>query len=500
MAKSSLSSSSSSSCSESRIIQAHKCKRPCLNSLCQPRLLIYIPATLFILYQSLGPTNSWDFTNQWPETIATTKTTATLPIQDYSCSQELKTMVSKLQESVTFLPLKDLRYSNKALEGHTWFMSSTHDTHEKSQVQYQEFPSKGRVLCLKGKDTHDGSWNSYALAWPQALPPNATLMKGLTFVSYNHYNYDNIWHGLSAVVPFVAWHLKNKCSAPPLRWVLYHWGELRIKMGPWISSLMEATFGEPLNIEKFDTGDGNESTDNYPACFERAVVMRHNEGGMSRDKRLQVYDFLRCKARSFCNVSSEDGESQVYEDGFPVIGMTMFMRTESRSFKNESSVIRIFSKACRKVSGCRLTVAYANNLTFCEQVRLMSLTDILVSPHGAQLTNMFLMDRNSSVMEFFPKGWLKLAGVGQYVYHWIASWSGMNHRGAWRDPVGGDSCPFAEDDRRCMSIYKNARIGHNESYFSEWARNVLSDVRLGKAQIISNKTRNPDSFSSSCGC
>lgn len=279
-------------------------------------------------------------------------------------------MASKLQEAVTFLPLKDLRYSSKALEGHTWFMSSMLDTHEKGEVQYQEFPSKaskGRVLCLQGRDTHDGSWNSYALAWPQALPPNATLMKGLTFVSYNHYNYDNIWHGLSAVVPFVAWHLKNKCLALPKRWVLYHWGELRTTMGPWLSSLMEATFGEPLNIEKFDDGvEGGNNTS--PACFERAVVMRHNEGGMSREKRLQVYDLLRCKARVFCNVSLEGRLSEVNEKGFPVIGMTMFMRTGPRSFKNQTAVIGIFSKACRKVEGCRLMVAYANNLTFCEQV------------------------------------------------------------------------------------------------------------------------------------
>ncbi|KAK6136253.1 hypothetical protein DH2020_030016 [Rehmannia glutinosa] len=310
-------------------------------------------------------------------------------------------------------------------------------------------------------------------------------MKGLTFVSYNHYNYDNIWHGLSAVVPFVAWHIKNKCASRPVRWVLYHWGELRTTMGPWLSSLMEATFGEPLNIEKFDRIEGG------PACFEQAVVMRHNEGGMSREKRLQVYDLLRCKARIFCNISL------VNENGFPVIGMTMFMRTGPRSFKNEYAVIGIFRNACRKVDGCKLIVAYANNLTFCQQVKLMSRTDVLVSPHGAQLTNMFFMDRNSSVMEFFPKGWLKLAGIGQYVYHWIASWSGMNHRGAWRD-TGGDRCPFPEDDRRCMSIYKNARIGYNESYFSEWARNVLSDVKLRKAQDISKKNRNPVSSSSAC--
>ncbi|KAG8368617.1 hypothetical protein BUALT_Bualt15G0064000 [Buddleja alternifolia] len=431
------------------------------------------------------------------------KSFITPPLVDKNCSRKLKSMASKLRESVTFLPLKDLRYSSKPLQGHTWFMSSMHDTHEKGEVQYQEFPSKaskGRLLCLKGADKHDGSWNSYALAWAQALPPNATLMKGLTFVSYNHYNYDNIWHGLSSVVPFVAWSIRNKCLNLPKRWVLYHWGELRTTMGPWLSSLMEATFGSPLNIEEFDgIGDGNESTSS-PACFEKAVVMRHNEGGMSREKRVEVYDLLRCKARVYCNVSLRGRIGEFDEKGFPVIGLTMFMRTGPRSFKNESTVIGIFDRACRKVEGCRLMVAYANNLSFCEQVKLMSLTDILVSQHGAQLTNMFLMDRNSSVMEFFPKGWLKLAGIGQYVYHWIASWSGMNHRGAWRD-TGGDTCRFPENDRRCMSVYKNARIGYNDTYFSEWAKNVLNDViMLRKAQEMSNKDRIINVSSFSCGC
>lgn len=130
------------------------------------------------------------------------------------------------------------------------------------------------------------------------------------------------------------------------------------------------------------------------------------------------------------------------------------------------------------------------------QVKLVSATDVLVSPHGAQLSNMFFMDRNSSVMEFFPKGWLKLAGIGQYVYHWLASWSGMIHRGAWRDPAG-NRCPFPNDDRRCMSVYKNARIGYNETYFYEWAINVLTDVKLRKAHQIS--TRIPVSSSCRCG-
>lgn len=276
-------------------------------------------------------------------------------------TNQLHSMVHKLRHSVTFLPLKDLRYTNAALQGHTWFMSSLYDTHQGGEVQYQQFPSEssqGRLLCLKGRDTHDGSWNYYALAWPEALPYNTTFMKGLTFVSYNHYNYGNLWHGLSAMVPFVAWHKMNNCSLMPSRWVLYHWGELRFKMGLWLEALMEATFNGPPNIERFDE-DG-------PVCFEEAVVMRHNEGGMSRERRMEVFDLMRCKARMYCNVSLKGIE--ITDRGLPVIGMTLFLRTGPRSFKNETTVADIFHKECGKVQGCRFMVAHSNNLTFCEQV------------------------------------------------------------------------------------------------------------------------------------
>ncbi|KAK7250538.1 hypothetical protein RIF29_33041 [Crotalaria pallida] len=326
----------------------------------------------------------------------------TPPSRQWQSSIDLNSnMVHKLRHSVTFLPLKDLRYVNAALQGHTWFMSSLYDTHQDGEVQYQQFLSEsshGRVLCLKGHDTHDGSRNYYALAWPEALPYNTTFMKGLTFVSYNHYDYGNLFHGLTSMIPFVTWHKMNNCSIMPSRWVLYHWGELRFNMGLWLGSLMEATFGGPPNIERFKDG---------PVCFEEAVVMRHNEGGMSRQRRMEVFDLMRCKARMYW----------------------------ARSFKNETIVTDIFHKECAKVQGCQFMVAHSNNLTFCEQVKLMSLTDILISPHGAQLTNMFLMEKNSSVMEFFPKGWQKLAGVGQYVYRSIASWAGMKHEGSWRGPI-----------------------------------------------------------------
>ncbi|KAL7236027.1 hypothetical protein ACSBR1_019334 [Camellia fascicularis] len=379
-------------------------------SLYSPKLSICLLSTcvtLFILFQIQSlqtPPSSWSFIHHFQNHILNTTQTSTT-------TAAAAAVATKLRQAVTFLPLKDLRYTQTAQQGHTWFMSSTYDTHEQGEVQFQHFPSKaskGRLLCVKGNDTHDGAWNFYALAWPETLPDNATHMEGLTFVSYNHYNYDNIWHGLSAMVPFVAWHIKNECSKLPTRWVLYHWGELRTKMGPWLKTLMNATFNGYVDIERFDDRGGGDRA----VCFEEAVVMRHNEGGMSRERRMEVYDLMRCKARLYCNVSMEESrEDEGRGLNLAVIGMTMFMRT------------------------------------------------------GA---------RNSSVMEFFPKGWLKLAGVGQYVYHWIASWSGMKHQGAWRDP-SGNHCPYGEDDRRCMSIYKSGKIGYNETFFAEWAGNVLHE-------------------------
>ncbi|KAK9060308.1 hypothetical protein SSX86_021012 [Deinandra increscens subsp. villosa] len=454
------------------------------SSFFSPKLSVYlcsICVTLFILFHikilqtplpSSPNINSFSFLHKLSISDDEDSTS--------SCTEDLASMAEKLRESVTFLPLKDLRFANAALVGHTWFMSSLYDTHEEGEVQYQEFPSEssnGRILCMKGRDNHDGSWNYYALAHSGFLPANATLVPGRTFVSYNHYDYGNIWHGLSALFPFVAWHLKNSCARPD-RWILYHWGEVRTGMSPWLSTLLEATFDGPLNVEKFDDGRDSDSI----TCYEEAVVMRHNEGGMSREKRMEAYDLIRCKARMMCGVELERSDGE--------IGLTLFMRTGARSFRNETAVVEIFERECNKVDNCRLTVAHSSNLTVCEQVKLMGSTDILVSPHGAQMTNLFLMDRNSSVLEFFPKGWLKLAGVGQLVYRWIASWSGMKHEGTWRD-TEGDPCPYPDDDRRCMSVYKNGKIGYNSTYFAEWASKVLNEVKLRKNEEATNKNKVP---------
>lgn len=277
-------------------------------------------------------------------------------------SNVIESMVARLRESVTFLPLKDLRFSDTSMMGNTWFMSSLNDTYEKNEAEYLYFPSevsKGRLLCIKGRDMSDGTKNSYALAWQESLPSNATLLNGLTYVSNTYYNYLNLWHGLCAVTPFVRWTMKNKCIKPD-RWVLFHWGEFEIKTGSWIQQLMLANYGE-FKFEGFDKGDG-------PYCFEKAVVMRHDLGSMGLDNKLKVFDMMRCKAREFCSLFVPERSMEVNERGLPVIRLTLLMRRGSRSFKNATLVTNIFSRECARVEGCILKVAQSEDLNFCDQV------------------------------------------------------------------------------------------------------------------------------------
>jgi hypothetical protein len=103
----------------------------------------------------------------------------------------------------------------------------------------------------------------------------------------------------------------------------------------------------------------------------------------------------------------------------------------------------------------------------------MSTTDILATVHGAQLADMIFMEKESSVMEMFPKGWLEFAGNGQNVFQWLASWSGIKHEGTWRDNEGPE-CPNPEKGiLHCFDFHKDGKVGHNETYLAGWTTDVL---------------------------
>ncbi|RLM61163.1 hypothetical protein C2845_PM14G15340 [Panicum miliaceum] len=339
------------------------------------------------------------------------------PCDDSSRRAPVDDLVGRLRASVTFLPLRDTR--KRAGE---WFISALNDSSEpEGEAKNLVLPSaasSGRVLCVHAPPRSDAA---YALAWRDALPRGAALRPGLTFVSEMSYDYRNLWHGLSALVPFASWHARSGCRAAPARWALFlHGAAVRTGTSGWLASLAEAATGAEMSVETFlDAADG-------PACFEEAVVFRRQMEGLSRARLLGAFDFLRCKARARCGVAGAASGA-----GPPAL-----------------------------------------------RVRLLSATDVLVTPHGAQLTNLLFMDRNSSVVEFYPLGWRQRAGGGQFVYRWMADRAGMRHEGSWWDPHG-EPCPGSPD---ILSCYKNRQIGHDEAYFARWAARVFVAAKERKTR------------------
>ncbi|KAL7219302.1 hypothetical protein ACSBR2_012386 [Camellia fascicularis] len=259
-------------------------------------------------------------------------------------------------------------------------------------------------------------------------------------------------------------------------------------MGSWVENLLKANYGSGgVVVDRFEGGDGT-------YCFVKAVKMRHDLGRMGEERKMEVFELLRCKAREVCGLKMMGRGNE--QKRVPLIRLTLLMRRGSRAFKNGTAVADVFAKECARVKGCILSVVQSEDLSFCDQVRVMTNTDIVASPHGAQLTNMLFMDRGSSIMEFFPKGWLEHAGIGQYVFHWMANQLMMKHQGAWWDSIGNE-CPLPEQELECFLFHKDGQVGHNETYFAEWARKVLNQVRISKLEEASKK---PQPISSACQC
>ena len=104
-------------------------------------------------------------------------------------------------------------------------------------------------------------------------------------------------------------------------------------------------------------------------------------------------------------------------------------------------------------------------------------------------------------MEFFPKGWLEHAGIGQYAHHWLANMSGMKHRGAWWDQ-NGQECPNPKDELQCFFFHKDGQVGHNKTYFTEWAKKVLHEVRQEKLEEATKRQVDDDRqlTTKTCAC
>jgi hypothetical protein len=89
-------------------------------------------------------------------------------------------------------------------------------------------------------------------------------------------------------------------------------------------------------------------------------------------------------------------------DGLPRIAI-LNRQDKKRSLLNADSIAQALKDEFKMEKAP--PVVYFENATFSEQVKFFYQTDILLSPHGAQLTGIPFMPNNGAVLEFFPKGW-----------------------------------------------------------------------------------------------
>ncbi|KAL3682025.1 hypothetical protein R1sor_000047 [Riccia sorocarpa] len=399
-----------------------------------------------------------------------------------------------LRKSIHFMELKDTRksgrFDNNPWDSDPWFMSSVMVRNQRKgfpeELHFPSDLSQGRLLCFLGNSTNDGTKNKYGFAYKEYLPRGSTLLPGVTLVADNDWDYINIWHGMSAVVNFISIRTRESCVVPE-RLLLFHWGEVVPSMASWVGDLLHASFGKQLELEKLERGaDG-------PVCLERAIVSRSGLGGMSVPNMNVLFETIRCRTYKFCGLEMSEISTR------RTIHITLLLRTGGRALKNATAVKELMDRQCQKLDFCTFEVTYISNLTFCEQVALMSRTDVLVSTHGAQMTNMMFMPKGSYVMEMMPKGWLEFAGAGQDIYSWLAEWSNLNHGGVWRDTEGPD-CPYETSETlKCFLFFKDRTVGHNETHLAEWMTATLEKAKLSRQKEV-EVNENGTSVSPPCAC
>lgn len=259
----------------------------------------------------------------------------------------------------TFLPLKDLTQPGLSDKDTNWFMSGLRGRRTNGSAESFDLPRDdphGRILCVRGNHTSNGTKNSYGLFKKVELPPKFILMKGITLVADNYWDYYNPWHSMSALVNFASWRLENQCKRPD-RVLLYHWGELVPTMGTWITHVMQASHGKKIPVETLAHSSG------LPVCFERSVIQRRGLGGIRLDKMNTLFDMVRCKVRNYCGLVSE-ARKKAHK-----IEVLLLTRTGARAFANATAVAAVVRSECKKVAGCNLRVANIGELAFCEQVQ-----------------------------------------------------------------------------------------------------------------------------------
>lgn len=148
--------------------------------------------------------------------------------------------------------------------------------------------------------------------------------------------------------------------------------------------------------------------------YEPAVQENTPYQGIAFQKEEHA-QLMRQRTAEYYNISMEG--CQPGKD-YPVINILNRGGNSTRSLLNAELVRTYLSKMTDKP----VQIGYFEGREFLDQISFMMNTDILISPHGAQLTTVNFMPKCGGVFEVFPKGyWLP------HFFGALAASSGLQH-------------------------------------------------------------------------
>jgi hypothetical protein len=160
-----------------------------------------------------------------------------------------------------------------------------------------------------------------------------------------------------------------------------------------------------------------------------------------------------------------------------VVRIGILNRKKTRRLQNKGSVVRaIESEMQARLNSVRARFVLGDfeDRTFQEQVEYLSSVDVLVSPHGAQLSGIPFLPNCGRVIELFPTGYL----VPKY-YGSLAAISGVEHSYLYLGSGGLSRARQREIDRAMMTLKSRtaAREANLCPHPEALARSVVDVVR-----------------------
>lgn len=215
-------------------------------------------------------------------------------------------------------------------------------------------------------------------------------------------------------------------------------------LNEYFAETLQGTSAQMMNAKTIDFIELRD--DDREWCFEEAVIVRSGFGSLTPGKT--ATNALRRALMPACGL---DPSAEVTRGEISSLQALVFDRAAPRSFRNRKALVAQLRSA---LGGVEVRTA-SSSLSTCEQMKIVSDADVIVTPHGSQHALFLFAKRRAIIVEvqpylyFNPEDILFLprSGMGFRVYESMGlpdftSWP--THRifsnFGWRDCMASHAC------------------------------------------------------------